>query len=118
MKLLLDEMYPARLAAALKAAGIEVTTVAAHGLAGHADAEVFATAVAGGSAVLTEDVVDFTWLAAECIGRGDHHHGLLIALSSRFSRRLAGIKVLVAAVNALADEALDDRVVYLDRRGV
>jgi hypothetical protein len=113
VKVLLDEMYPARLAAALCAEGIEATTVAELGLAGSADADVFAAAVASGYAVLTENVGDFTCLAAEHSTAGAHHHGLLIALSSRFSRRPAGSAVLVAAVNEAAQQPLDDRVVYL-----
>lgn len=113
MKLLLDEMYPARLAAALSASGIKATTVAELGLAGSADPDVFAAAVASGYTVLTENVGDFTRLAAEHSTAGGHHHGLLIALSSRFSRQPAGSAALVAAVNDAAQQSLDDRVVYL-----
>lgn len=113
MKVLLDEMYPARLAAALCAEGIEATTVAELGLAGSADPDVFSAAVASGCAVLTENVGDFTRLAAEHSTAGGHHHGLLIALSSRFSRQPAGSAALVAAVNEAAQQSLDDRVVYL-----
>ncbi|MEZ0365356.1 DUF5615 family PIN-like protein [Mycobacterium sp. pUA109] len=115
MKLLLDEMYPAALAMALDRAGVEATPLAALGLTGHADAEVFTTAVADGYVVLTENVGDFTRIAAEHIAGGRHHHGLLIALSSRFFRRPARIAPLVAAVIAVAHEQLDDRVIYLDR---
>lgn len=113
MKVLLDEMYPGRHAAALCAGGIEATTVAELGLAGSADPDVFGAAVAGGYAVLTENVGDFTRLAAEHSTAGGHHHGLLIALSSRFSRQTAGSAALVAAVNDAAQQSLDDRIVYL-----
>lgn len=112
MKLLLDEMYPARLAAALSAAGIEAATVAELGLAGSADPDVFAAAVASGYTVLTENVGDFTRPAAEYSTAGGHHHGLLIALSSRFSRQPAGAAVPVAAVKEAA-QSLDDRIIYL-----
>ncbi|ORV08320.1 DUF5615 family PIN-like protein [Mycobacterium celatum] len=115
MKLLLDEMYPSTLSAALKAAGIDATAVGALGLTARSDAEVFATAVAGDHALLTENVADFTRLAAEWIANGNHHPGLLIALSSRFSRRPSGIKPLAAAVKAVVHQQLDDRVVYLRR---
>lgn len=115
MKLLLDEMYPATLAIGLETAGIESTTVAVLGLAGRTDADVFAAAVAGGYAVLTENVGDFTRIAADYIIGSGHHHGLLIALSSRFSRRPAGVAPLVTAINAIAHERLDDRVVFLRR---
>ena len=116
MKLLLDEMYGARLAKALRAVGIEASTVAELRLTGAPDAEVFAAAVANRHALLTENVGDFTLFAAEHNAAGGHHSGLLIALSSRFSRRPAGVRPLVAAIVAAADERLDDRVVYLKRR--
>ncbi len=115
MKLLLDEMYPAALAEGLQAAGIDATTVAALGLAGGADPEVFAAAQAGGYVVLTENVGDVTQIAAEHSTAGGDHPGLLIALSSRFSRRPAGAKPLIAAIRATADQDLTDRVVYLER---
>lgn len=113
MKLLLDEMYPASLAEGLRAAGIEATTVAALSLGGSSDADVFAAAVAGGFVVLTENVGDFTRIAAEHSTAGNQHPGLLIALSSRFSRRPVGAKPLIAAITAVAAHELDDRVVYL-----
>jgi predicted nuclease of predicted toxin-antitoxin system len=115
VKLLLDEMYPAALADALLEAGVDATTVTDQSLAGASDAEVFAAAVAGGFVVLTENVGDFTRIAAEHSTAGGHHPGLLIALTSRFSRRRAGIPPLVTAIRALGDQALDDRTVYLER---
>jgi len=117
VKVLLDEMYPARLAAGLRAAGIEATTVAELGLAGSADAAVFAAALGGGYLVLTENVGDFTPLAAEHNTAGGHHHGLLIALSSRFSRQPAGAATLIAAVKDAGERSLDDRVIYLKAAG-
>ncbi len=114
MKVLLDEMYSAKLAVGLRATGIEATTVAELGLAGSADADVFAAAITSGYAVLTENVGDFVRLAAEHSTAGGHHHGLVIALSSRFSRQPAGSAALVAAVKDVAQESLDDRVVYLN----
>ena len=117
MKLLLDEMYPATLAEGLEAAGIEATTVAALKLAGSSDVEVFAAAVAGGHVLLTENVGDFTRIAAEHSTSGGHHSGLLIALSSRFSRRAAGAGPLIAAIKAIAQQRLEDGIVYLKQPG-
>ena len=51
---------------------------------------MFGAAVAAGYCVLTENVGDFARIAAEHSTAGGHHHGVLIALSSRFSRRPAG----------------------------
>ena len=114
MKILVDEMYPGSVAGALEAAGIEATTVTDLRLAGASDPQVFGAAVAGGYSVLTENVGDFARIAAEHSTAGAHHHGVLIALSSRFSRRPAGIGPLVAAIRGLADEQIADRIVYLN----
>jgi Domain of unknown function (DUF5615) len=115
LKLLLDEMYSAALAEALRAVGIEASTVVGLGLAGTSDPDVFAAAVARGEAILTENVSDFTRISAEHLNAGRHHLGVLIALSSRFSRRPAGMSSLVAAIRAITSQQLDDRVVYLQR---
>ena len=111
-------MYPAALAEGLQTAGIETTTVAALQLAGRSDAEIFAVAVAGDYVVLTENVGDFAQIAAEHSTAGGHHPGLLIALSSRFSRRPTGAEPLIGAITAIAEQELDDRVIYLERRSV
>ena len=115
MKILVDEMYPATVAGALHAAGIEAATVADLRLGGASDPEVFSAAVAGGYTVLTENVGDYAKIAAEHSTTGGHHHGVLIALSSRFSRHPAGIGPLVAAIQAVADAQIADRVVYLEQ---
>ncbi|MGH9300838.1 MAG: DUF5615 family PIN-like protein [Acidimicrobiales bacterium] len=115
MRLLLDEMYPRALAEALRAGGINACTVAELGLAGRSDPDVQAAATAGGYVVLTENVADFVRLTTERLNAGCHHPGLLIALSSRFSRRPAGINAIAAAVKAVANERLDDRIVYLEK---
>ena len=115
MKILVDEMYPASVAQALRAIGLDAATVADLRLAGASDREVFGAAVSDGMAVLTENVGDFAQIAAEHSIAGAHHSGLLIALSSRFSRRPAGIPPLITAIGALADEDIGDRVVYLER---
>ena len=65
--------------------------------------------------MLTENVGDFTAIAAEHSVAGGHHRGVLIALSSRFSRRPHGIRPLVAAIEALGAAPLGDRIVYLKR---
>ena len=60
MRLLLDEMYSAIHAEAMRVAGIDATTVLELGLAGSSDPEVFAAAIVEGSVLLTENVADFT----------------------------------------------------------
>jgi hypothetical protein len=113
LKLLLDEMYPAVLAEALRAISIDASTVVELGLAGRSDSDIFAAAIERGCAVLTENVADFNHISAEHLSAGQHHPGVLIALSSRFSRRPAGIGRLVTAIRAVADQQIEDRVVYL-----
>ncbi len=106
-------MYPAVLAAALRAAGIEALTVAELGFAGRSDDDVLDAAAAGGYVLLTENVADFARISADRLTAGRHHPGLLIALSWRFSRRPGGRAGLVAAVVKVRPERLGDRVVYL-----
>lgn len=113
MKLLLDEMYPPALADALRGAELDVLTISEVGMNGRSDSDVLAAAGATNRVVLTENVADFARICAERISAGEHHPGVLIALSSRFSRRLAGIPHLAAAVRTAAGQQLQDRVVYL-----
>jgi Domain of unknown function (DUF5615) len=115
VKVLVDEMYPATVAEALRATGIDATAVADLRLGGAPDAEIFGVGVAGGFCVLTDNVGDFALLAADHSTGGGHHAGLLIALSSRFSRRPAGPQPLVDAIRAIADEPIEDRIIYLER---
>lgn len=113
MRLLLDEMYADAHAEALRASDVDAETVIELGLAGSSDPEILAAAVARERALLTENVADFTRISAEHLSAGQHHGGMLIALSSRFSRRPAGIPSLVEAILAIAGQELTDRVVYL-----
>jgi hypothetical protein len=113
LKLLLDEMYSDVLAETLRTVDVDASTVIGLGPAGRSDPDVFAAAVAGDLAILTENVADFARISAEHLIAGHHHPGVLIALSSRFSRRRAGIGPLVTAIRDVADQQLKDRVVYL-----
>lgn len=115
MKLLVDEMYPPALAESLRAQGIEAVSVVERGMAGWSDAELFAAGVDQGYAILTENVSDFARLAADHLTAGAHHPGVLVALSSRFSRRPSGIPKIFQAVLDVAHEELEDRLVYLQR---
>ena len=108
-------MYPPGLAEAMRAAGIEASTVVERGLAGRSDPDVLEAAATDGYVLLTENVSDFARIAAERITAGRHHAGVLIALSSRFSRRPSGIPKIAAAVRAIGDEELEDRLVYLEQ---
>jgi hypothetical protein len=117
VKLLLDEMYTGKLAQELRDEGIDAVTVAELGMAGRSDTDVFGAAADGGYVLLTENVSDFAQLCGEHVTAGRHHFGVLIALSSRFSRRPACHAVIATAVAAVAGDQLDDRLVYLERPG-
>ncbi|HEY2639627.1 MAG TPA: DUF5615 family PIN-like protein [Streptosporangiaceae bacterium] len=117
MKLLLDEIYADKVAQALRDQGIDAATVAELGLVGRSDADVFAATGDGGYALLTENVSDFARLCGEHVAAGWHHFGVLIALSSRFSRRPGGYAAIVTAVAAVAADQLGDRLVYLEHAG-
>lgn len=93
---------------------MEACPVAELGVAGRSDPEVHAAALTEGYVLLTENVADFARIAAEHVSTGGHHPGVLIALSSRFSRRPGGIHLIAAAVDAVAHQHLEDRVVYLE----
>jgi hypothetical protein len=108
-------MYPPSLTEGLKAVEIDALTVADLRLSGSSDAETFGAAIASGRSVLTENVGDFTRIAADHSTAGHRHPGVLIALSSRFSRRQASIPRLIAAIQATANDQLEDRVVYLQQ---
>lgn len=115
MRLLLDEMYPRALAEALRTHGIEAFTASELGLAGRSDPDLLAAAASDGYVLLTENVADFARVAGQRLTSGGHHSGVLIALSSRFSRRPPGIGVIATAVLAVSEEQLEDRVVYLEQ---
>lgn len=115
MNLLLDERYPPALAATLRARGINAFTASELGLAGRSDSALLAAAAADGYVLLTENVADFAQLAGEYLISGPNHPGVLIALSSRFSRRPGAIDTIAAAVLAVSDQSHQDRLVYLDR---
>ena len=108
-------MYSTAVATAMRRAGIDARTPYELGLAGQTDPDLLAGAVAGGYTLLTENVADFAHLSAEHLAEGRHHPGVLVALSSRFSRRPAGIPALVAMVRAVGRIPLEDRLVYLER---
>ncbi|MHB8691575.1 MAG: DUF5615 family PIN-like protein [Solirubrobacteraceae bacterium] len=114
MKLLLDEMHPPALAQALRAVAIDAATIIELGMTGTPDLDVFAYAITDKYLVLTENVADFVAIAAQHSTAGGHHAGLLIALSSRFSRRASGHGAIVKAIQANQTDELTDRIIYLE----
>ena len=121
MRLLLDEMYPARLARALRERGLDAEGVDERPpLRGLADEELLAIAALEERALVSENVADFMRLYGEWGAAGRVHAGIVIALSSRFSRTPAGYEALAAALAALCSqppgrEGLADGVRFLAR---
>jgi Domain of unknown function (DUF5615) len=121
VKLLLDEMYPARLAQGLRERGVDAEGVDERSpLRGLADEELLVVAAREGRALVSENVADFMRLYGEWGPAGRRHAGIAIALSSRFSRTPAGHEALVDALAELCAqrpgcEALSDAVQFLVR---
>jgi hypothetical protein len=114
VRVVLDEMYPPALARDLRKRGIDATTASELGLAGSSDPDLLAWAAAHAAALLTENVADFARAASDVLLSGGHHGGVLIALSSRFSRRPSGLQTITEAIVAVSDQDLRDRVVFLE----
>jgi nucleoside-diphosphate-sugar epimerase len=108
MRLLLDEMYPAHLARALRERGLDVAGVDERDpLKGLADEELLVIAAREERAVVSENVSDFMRLYGEWAAAGREHAGVVIALSSRFSRTPAGWDALINALAELRSERSD-----------
>ncbi|MGY1709070.1 DUF5615 family PIN-like protein [Geodermatophilus sp. SYSU D00758] len=94
-RLLLDEMYPRRLAEQLRAEGYDVVAVVElPDLIGRQDAEVARQARESRRVVVTENVVDYAPLGP------DEHAGLLLVNARRRPRTPAGLPRLSAALAA------------------
>ncbi len=98
-------MYPADLARALREGGVDTAGVDEHPfLKGLADVELLALAAREGRAVVSENVSDFMRLYGEWGATGREHAGVVIALSSRFSRGPVGRRVLANALAGLCSK--------------
>jgi hypothetical protein len=99
VKLLLDEMYPRRLAEQLRADGYDVVAVVElPDLIGRPDLEVAHFALEQGRVLVTENAVDYAPLDAA------EHAGLLLVNAVRWPRTPKGLPRLRRALGArLAD---------------
>jgi hypothetical protein len=95
VRLLLDEMYPAKLAEQLREAGHDVVGVVERpGLVGRPDAEIARWARGQGRVVVTENVIDFASLDAA------EHGGVLLLNARRWPRTPRGLARIRAAIDA------------------
>ena len=98
MKLLLDEMYPRRLAEQLHEEGYDVgAVVELPALVGREDAEVVRWAREHGRVVVTEIVVDYAPLDV------DEHAGPLLVNARRWPRTPSGLPRLLTALRSRLD---------------
>lgn len=87
MRLLIDEMWPARLADQLRRRGHDVGAVAERDeLRQRPDEIVFETALAQRRAIFTENVPDFRLLAEACLRESRDFYGLILTTDSTFPR--------------------------------
>ena len=105
MRLLLDEMHAPAVAAALTEAGFDVVATAADpSLRGSPDADPIDHATTTGRALVTENVGDFSVLAAARAVDGEPHAGLIFTNPTRFNRAtLAYPGNLIAALQTFLD---------------
>ena len=106
MRLLLDEMHAPAVAVALTEAGFDVVAVAADpSLRGSSDADLLNLATAAGRALVTENVGDFSVLAAARAVDGEPHAGLIFTNPTRFNRAtLAYPGNLIVALRTFLDD--------------
>jgi len=86
VRLLLDEMYPLRIADELQRRGHDVLSVHERPGRGTPDSDVFEFASEAGRALVTENVRDFRPLASARLEAGNHHAGLVLTASRRWPR--------------------------------
>ncbi|MDQ6617325.1 MAG: DUF5615 family PIN-like protein [Actinomycetota bacterium] len=106
MKLLLDEMFPAAIARALREDGYDVVAVQEDSdLRESSDPALFATAQRIERTIVTENVKDFMPLAAESHAHAQPHWGLVFTTNQSFPRhhdRFIG--AMIRALCALLDD--------------
>ncbi len=97
--LLLDEMLPPALAAALNGAGCDTAAISADpGLRGTPDAEVLELAAAQGRVLVTDNIRDFVPLSNAWAAQGRTHPGLLLLSSRTFPMTSARTGSIAAAL--------------------
>ncbi|GGK75646.1 DUF5615 family PIN-like protein [Mangrovihabitans endophyticus] len=96
--ILLDEMYPPRLARLLRDSGHDVVAVldVEVGLASKSDSDVLAWATRNNRCVVTENAGDFARMAQH----GLSHAGIVLVSGRRFPRTASGLQRLAKALDA------------------
>lgn len=109
VKLLLDEMYPRRLADQLRDAGHDVVAVVERPeLVGRPDEEIAGWALDHQRVVVTENVADFLALGAQ------GHAGLLLLNARRWPRTPGGLRRIYSSLDSWLKSARDRDSVVLE----
>jgi predicted nuclease of predicted toxin-antitoxin system len=110
LKLLLDEMYSAAVAAGLRARGHDtVAVIERPELRARGDPDLFAVAQAERRALVTENIDDFQAIADGYDQRGTPHFVVVLVPAAKFPRGLRRtIGRMVKALDALAGEFPED----------
>jgi hypothetical protein len=113
LRVLLDEMYPHRIAAELSRRGHDAEAVTARPeLRALSDLNLFQRAQAERRTIVTENIPDFCRIADEHDRRGQAHHGLVLVDPRRYPRgETRTVGMIVAALDRLLNErspAADD----------
>lgn len=96
-RLLVDEMYPARLAEALRSRGHDAEAVVEQSeLVGRRDPRVLTAALEDERCLVTENVRDFAVLAQEV-----PHAGILLVSAGRWPRSRSGIARMAVAIDRM-----------------
>jgi predicted nuclease of predicted toxin-antitoxin system len=99
--LLLDEMFPGRLADRLRQRGHDVVAITDHPeLRALSDADVYSWAAAHGRRILTENVKDFRPLLLQALEAGGPCAALLLSSSRTFPRSRKSPRPLELAIHA------------------
>jgi predicted nuclease of predicted toxin-antitoxin system len=109
VRLLLDEMYPAAIAEALRSRGLDVVAVQEQeGLRELGDEALFSAARLAGQVLVTENVKDFVPIEAHVRAAGQTHPGLIFTSNRSFPRhRERFIGTVVAALETFASQHPD-----------
>lgn len=109
MRLLLDEMYPAAIAEALRSRGLDVLAVQEQeGLRELSDEALFSAARHAGQVLVTENVKDFAPIEAHARAAGETNPGLIFTSNRSFPRhRERFIGAVAAALETFASQHPD-----------
>lgn len=112
MKLLLDEMYPPRLAEKLRRRGHAVVAVEERPeLKGMEDESLLIAATSDERVLVTENVADFPEIVATLGAEGRSHSGVILVASRTFPRTDRGFGQLVRALDAYLERHATEQTV-------